>query len=136
MRPPDELKAELLRQWLTRAEEDFAVAERLLADKLPYLVTIGFHAQQAAEKFLKALLVARQIEFPKTHDLGQLLDLVALDDVSLSSALRTVTALNPYGAATRYPADLPELTEADAQAAVTLAALVRQRVRRALGLTG
>jgi len=38
---------------------------------------VGFHAQQAAEKFIKAFLVRHQIEFPKTHDIGLLRQLVA-----------------------------------------------------------
>lgn len=59
----------LVRQWLAKADEDMAVAERLFKEEMPFLNAITFHAQQAAEKYLKAYLVHRQIEFPKTHSI-------------------------------------------------------------------
>lgn len=133
MRPPEEATQDLLRQWLAKAEEDFAVAEHLLSENTRYLGTIGFHAQQAAEKFLKALLVHYQVEFPKTHDLGRLLDLVATANAPLADSLRDATALNPFGATVRYPSDLPELTTEDARTAVGLAAAVREAVYVLLG---
>lgn len=133
MRPPEEATQDLLRQWLAKAEEDFAVAEHLLSENTPYLGTVGFHAQQAAEKFLKAVLVHYQVEFPKTPDLGRLLDLVATADAPLATSLRGVTALNPLGATMRYPSDLPELTTEDARTAVGLASAVREAVHALLG---
>ncbi|MCX6550713.1 MAG: HEPN domain-containing protein, partial [Acidobacteria bacterium] len=87
MKPPDEIRREIVAQWVARADEDLSVARHLLAEKLPYHGAIGFHAQQAAEKFLKAYLVAHQVEFPKTHDLGRLLDLIAPVDGALATAL-------------------------------------------------
>ena len=50
MKTPDEVRQELVRKWLTRAEEDLAVANQLLTDDVPYFGAIGYHAQQAAEK--------------------------------------------------------------------------------------
>ena len=76
MRPPEEVRRDLVRQWLGRAEEDLGVAEHLLKGGAPYLASVAFHAQQAAEKFLKARLVHHQVPFPKTHDLARLLDLL------------------------------------------------------------
>ena len=77
MRPAEEVRAELVRGWIARAEEDYRVAIFLADEKAPYPGAVAFHAQQAAEKHLKAALVHFQLEFPKTHDLGQLLDLLA-----------------------------------------------------------
>ena len=57
MKSPEEVKRELFEKWMRRAEEDLAVAEQLLSDDVPYFGSIGFHAQQAAEKFLKAFRV-------------------------------------------------------------------------------
>jgi HEPN domain-containing protein len=96
MRAPEEVTRDLVRQWVLKAEEDFGVAKYLVAENTPYLRAVGFHAQQAAEKLLKALLVRHQIEFPKTHNLGELLDLVASVDRHLAESLWDVTALNPY----------------------------------------
>lgn len=132
MRPPEEVKRELVRNWLAMAEEDFRVAEHLHSEQTPYLRAIGFHAQQAAEKFLKAYLVYHQIEFPKTHDLGELLDLLGSTDAPLAEHLREVITLNPYGVETRYPSDFPDMTLEDAKAAVKLAGEVRDTINNAL----
>jgi HEPN domain-containing protein len=88
MKSPEEAKRELYERWIRRADEDLAVAEQLSFDGVPYFGSIGFHAQQAAEKFLKAFLVWHQIEFPKTHDLGKLLQLVARSDQKLADSLQ------------------------------------------------
>ena len=48
MRPPEQVKRELIQQWLAKAEEDFSVGEYLLSEDTAYLSAIGFHAQQAA----------------------------------------------------------------------------------------
>lgn len=128
MRPPEQIRRELVAQWLERAEEDLAVARHLLTEDLPYYAAIGFHAEQAAEKFIKAFLVARQVEFPKTHDLGRLLDLVATIDASLSADLGGAVGLTDYGVDVRYPGDLPQLTAHDARQAVDDAVLVQARI--------
>jgi len=132
MRPPEQVKRELIQQWLAKAEEDFRVVEYLLSEDTAYLSAIGFHAQQAAEKYLKAFLVLHQIEFPKTHNLGELLDLFSQINPSLALSLRDITALNPYGVDIRYPADFPEMTMEDAREALKLAAKTRDAIRAAL----
>jgi HEPN domain-containing protein len=86
---------------------------------------LGFHAQQAAEKYLKAHSVHHQIEFPKTHDLDMLLDLAEKVAVPLANLLRDVTMLTIYGVETQYPADLPDLTLYEAQKTIVLATQVR-----------
>ena len=132
MRPRDEVIRGLVARWMEKAEQDLAVARHLFSEDSPYLAAVGFHSQQAAEKFLKALLVRHQIEFPKTHDLDELLDLVARADVPLAEALREVVALTPYGVDTRYPGDSPEITAPDAKHAIDLAASTREAVRSSL----
>ena len=59
-----------------RANEDLSLARHLLSEGI-YLRAVGFHAQQAAEKYLKAFLILRQVDFPKTHAMGKLLDYIA-----------------------------------------------------------
>ena len=134
MKPPEEVKREIVCQWLQKAEEDFHLAEHLAGENIPYLNAIGSHAQQAAEKFLKAFLVQHQIEFPKTHDLDKLLDLIVSADNKLADSLRCSTDLTPYGADIRYPGDLPELTKGDAIRAVDLARKVRAAVFEKIGV--
>jgi len=133
MKPRDEVRRELVEQWLAKAEEDFAVAGQLASGEEPFWASAAFHAQQAAEKYLKAFLVEHQTEFRKTHDLGALLDLVAEIDKAFADSLGDLTALNPYGVEARYPGDYPDVGRQDAEEAVSLAGRVRQAVRRALG---
>jgi HEPN domain-containing protein len=57
------------RDWVVKAEEDFILARVSARKKPPLAYGICFHAQQCAEKYLKAILVAKQQTFPKTHDL-------------------------------------------------------------------
>jgi HEPN domain-containing protein len=80
MRPADQIKGELVDQWVAKALEDLGVAQHLAGQNLPYFNAIGFHCQQTAEKFIKAFLVAHQVIFPKTHDLEELLRLLSTVD--------------------------------------------------------
>jgi HEPN domain-containing protein len=132
MTPPEQTRRAMLQGWLEKADADLAVAEYLVSSDRPYFGAVGFHAQQAAEKYLKAFLVFHQVEFPKTHDLDKLLDLAAAVAESLSQSLRDATALSVYGVETRYPTDLPDLTLSQAKTAVNLAARVRDAVRGAI----
>jgi len=132
MRPPEEVRRELVRQWLGKAEGDFAVAEHLLAEGSGFLAAAGFHWQQAGEKFLKALLVRHQVDFPKTHDLEELLDLVATVNPDTARALREASRLTPYGVEIRYPGDLPEIGLVEAREASRQATRVRETVLRLL----
>ncbi len=61
--------------WFEKAESDrLCIENNLAASRAPW-DTVVFHAQQAAEKLLKALLVAAGEAVPRTHDLGALLSL-------------------------------------------------------------
>ena len=61
-----------------------------------------FHAQQAVEKSLKAVLSANGIEFRSTHDLVTLLDLLQDNDVPAPPAAEQLDELNPYAVEARY----------------------------------
>lgn len=53
MRPPEDVKKEIVRQWLAKAEQDMNAGDALLAAEPPFLYPACFHAQQAAEKLFK-----------------------------------------------------------------------------------
>ena len=63
MKRPEETRRELVRDWLKKSEDDLGLAKHLIKERSPYLNAIGFNAQQAAGKILKALLV-RQLPEP------------------------------------------------------------------------
>jgi HEPN domain-containing protein len=128
MRPPEEVKAEIVRQWLAKADQDMQAGEALLSATPPFLFPACFHAQQAAEKYLKALLTWHQIEFPKTHAIAQLLELLKPAVPDVVSALREAVILTPFGVDVRYPGDQPEPTTQETRQALDLARAVRQAI--------
>lgn len=67
---------------------------------------IGFHAQQAVEKLLKALLSHRRIAFRRTHDLTELIDLLSANGVPVPPEIGDTRRLAPYAAEFRYE-DIP-----------------------------
>lgn len=89
--------------WLSKGEEDLAAAEWLLKSDTPLTLASAFHIQQAAEKFLKALLVEKGITFEKKHDLPYLLERAEED--TLQSHLGFLEHLSPYAVEFRYPGD-------------------------------
>ena len=109
MKPPDAVRREHVGQWLAKADVDYRTAERLVNDPDPIRESIAFHCQQTVEKYLKAFLVSLRIEFPKTHDLEKLLDLLIPVRPELAADLDGVKILSPFGVALRYPGDFPEL---------------------------
>jgi HEPN domain-containing protein len=122
----------LVRQWLARAEEDLLTAEHTLTlgDNCPY-ATVCFHSQQCAEKYLKGLLTFLSEDFPRTHDLMELLPRIPAS-AGLGLTVTDLGSLNRYAVETRYPGDWEPLTRADAEDAVARARHVRQRVRALL----
>lgn len=129
MKPPEEVKLELVRGWIAKANQDLqSCATLLAASDAPLSWPACFHAQQAAEKYFKALLTCRQVEFPKTHDIGRLLKLLEATDPDVAASLRVAAALTPFGVEIRYPGDQPEPTANEARQALDLA----QRVRDAI----
>lgn len=91
-----------------------------------------FHAQQCAEKYLKALLLLHQSQFAKTHDLVALQGQCEQAGVIVSIETRLLNDLTEYAVRTRYPGDLPSPEEA--QSAYQTAKLVRKLVRKHLGI--
>ncbi|MBC7225859.1 MAG: HEPN domain-containing protein [Thermoflexales bacterium] len=118
--------------WVARAEEDYRLAQSALRRKRPLLYGACFHAQQCAEKYLKALLVLRERDFPKTHDLTALVALCEEVGIIVPVHPDDLDRLSAYAVGVRYPGEEP-LPE-EARAAVQIAGKVRRFARRLLGL--
>ncbi|MBM4248690.1 MAG: HEPN domain-containing protein [Euryarchaeota archaeon] len=116
--------------WIGKAEQDWRVARKL--DPATEPDAICFHCQQCAEKYLKALLVRARRRFPKTHDLGILLNLVAPGANHLRKHENDLSDLNPYSVIARYPG--LDTTPAEAREARVITRRVRLVLRRLLGL--
>lgn len=92
---------------LRRAHDDDTALRKLASDPEIIDATVGFFAQQACEKGLKAVLAAHGIAFPRTHDLEMLYDLLTTNGVQAPSTVDDSLTLSPYAAQFRYD-DPPE----------------------------
>lgn len=122
------------RKWVSYAEEDLCLAKHglTISSSCPYRL-IAYHAQQCAEKYLKAYLVFKQLDFPYTHNIRSLMQLCVGDwIVEISDA----DELTPYAVTTRYPGIDDRVTRKDAVYAVELAKKVRKVVRGVLRAEG
>ena len=121
-------------EWIIKAEGDFQTASRELeALESPNYDAVCFHAQQCAEKYLKARLAEAQIPFPKTHDLGLLLDLVLPIEPDWDSLRGDLNALTDRAVEVRYPGFFSE--SEDARESLEIARKVRLIVRQTLRLS-
>jgi len=82
---------------------------------------ICFHAQQAAEKAFKAILLFHKVDFPLTHDIEELMDICGKVGISLPPDFSDTGILTPYAVETRYPGYWEEITEGEVEEAIKLA---------------
>jgi HEPN domain-containing protein len=119
-------------EWVEKAEGDLKVAQRERQTIDPVYDAVCFHAQQCAEKYLKAWLEEHNIAFPRIHDLIALLTLSGGLIPELDPLKSRLAHLSIFGIASRYPG-----VKADRQAAeeaMTTAEEVRIIIRAKLGL--
>jgi HEPN domain-containing protein len=109
------------REWLARADEDLAAAKRMTQTPPPLLGIASYHAQQAAEKALKAFLAAQNTTFRPTHNLEELLPACLAIDVTFGQFALTARTLTPYAVRFRYPGGPLAPTQADGEQALQLA---------------
>ncbi len=118
--------------WVAKAEEDRAVIRLLLVGPGTPWSAVSFHAQQAAEKYLKALLVAHLFDPEKTHDLEKLLVLGLKHAPALARLEEDCERLTAYAVDSRYP-DLPAGDlETLAREAIAASARICDAVRASL----
>ncbi len=136
MKPPKKpFIQKIVDDWVSKARLDIRSAETLLAHDPPLLYPSCFHSQQAAEKYIKALLASWSIEVPKTHELGRLLKIVEDRNADLAVMLIDVIVLNTYAVDIRYPGDQPEPGLEESREALKLALQVRDAVLPLLSST-
>jgi len=131
-KPHDSVIRKFVSSWLKKDDSDLQLAEYLLDDNAPFYEAIAFHCQQAAEKYLKAFLANHQVEFPKTHNLPELLELMGKIDKKLAKSLQPIVALNPYGVMVRYPDDIQRVDRNKADVALILALKTSETIHKKL----
>ena len=108
-------RTDLVKGWLLKAESDLTNARLCLAAGQA-LDTVCFHAQQAAEKYIKAHLLANEIEFPFIHNLEKLVELCEQRDPSFQNIRTLSQGLTPYAVELRYDDEFWPSTDTARQA--------------------
>ena len=115
-------------EWINKAEQDYETAETMARKRKSSVPDIvGFHCQQCVEKYLKAFLVLKKVDFPKTHDLIEILERAADKDPFLEIFRSELRMLNPFSVQFRYPGE--GATIDDAKAALKSMRRVRKFLR-------
>jgi len=120
MNPPKKRMPVSPDEWLIHARSDLKLAKLGIAQDV-LREQICFHAQQAVEKSLKAVLLHFKVDFPLTHDLEELLDTLKIAGISIPSNLNEIGVLTPYAVETRYPGYWGEISESEVIEALELA---------------
>ena len=126
---------EYVKKWLTKANNDLKVAQIILQSPEGELVTeaVCFHAQQAAEKLLKAFLITKNIEFGKTHNLEYLLELCIKIDKDFQQV--KIGNLTFYAIEVRYSDEFHVPTKGEAVASAEIARKIKEFILAKLNIS-
>ena len=108
--------------WLRYANSDLELA-RIEKPEGVLPETLCFHAQQAAEKALKAVLIFLEIDYPRTHNIRTLLDLLS-EGVDVPQEVEEGAALTGYAVESRYPGNSEPVDDAEYRQVICLAEAV------------
>ncbi|HEY9593093.1 MAG TPA: HEPN domain-containing protein [Spirochaetia bacterium] len=126
---------EKARQWLVHAGSNLAQAKLGEGKAEVLLDDLCFQAQQATEKALKALCVLLNIQFPRTHDIGYLIDQIRETGMEIPEDINSARILTTYAVTSRYPSENPPATKDEYEQAQKLASevyrWVHQKVKNA-----
>lgn len=107
-------------EWLNRARSNLAIARQPKIDEI-YWEDLCFETQQAAEKALKAVLLARRIKFRFVHDLAELLTTLEQNGIALPETVKNAAILTDYSVEARYPGPFEPITEEEFQESLKIA---------------
>jgi HEPN domain-containing protein len=123
----------ITQEWIDKAEGDWSTLMReFRARKNPNYDAVCFHAQQCAEKYLKARLQESSIAFKKIHDLEILLNDAAQVEPTWISLQNSADSLTVYAVKFRYPGS--SANKSEAREAVKHCRLIRKTVRQSFSL--
>ena len=108
-------------EWMDHAESDLRLARLATQDSSIRPEQVCFHAQQAAEKATKAVLLSRGIGFPLTHDIEELFEIAESSGIKIPDGVRDAGLLTPYAVETRYPGCWSAIDEDDVRQAIRTA---------------
>lgn len=118
--------ADLVAGWMRKGDSDLATA-MLCVDSNVSLDTACFHAQQAAEKYLKAFLISTGVSFPLIHNIEKLTELCTPIEFAFAGVKAIGSELTPYAVSLRYDEDFWP-TDSEARRAIVCAQQIRDLV--------
>ena len=110
-------------QWLNRAKSNLAIARQPKTDQI-YWEDLCFEVQQAAEKALKAVMLAKGIKFRFVHNLSEHLTLLERSGVALPDEVKNAAILTDYSVEARYPGPSEPITEGEFRNSLRIAEAV------------
>ena len=132
--PHDPIRVTDTKAWLANADIDIKAAIHQMTAAPPFTADAVFHAQQAAEKALKAFLTWHDVPFRKTHDLAEVGHQCVQIDPSLESLLMRAAVLTQYAWKFRYPGEPDDPSRYEAEVAIALAREVCDAIRSLVAL--
>ncbi len=108
-------------EWITHAHSDLKLAQIGVKNKGVLNEQVCFHAQQAVEKACKAVLLFNKVDFPLTHDLQELNDILDSAGIDIPAEFNDIGMLTPYAVETRYPGFWEDISDDDTQEAIKFA---------------
>jgi len=120
------------RAWLKKASNDLRSAKHALTSDPPLTDTSVFHAEQAAEKALKAFLTFHRVVFRKTHSIEEIGKQCEEIDPSLQEIVDQAVPLTEYATVFRYPGDPDEASLRESNEAVEVAESVCNAILKKL----
>jgi HEPN domain-containing protein len=125
----DDERRTAVERWFVKADHDHQASKILLERNHDLTDNICFHAQQMAEKYLKAFLVYSGLHVEKIHYLPRIIELCGKADPDFHILMEDARAITDYAASGRYPDDWEEIPLAEAQAAVETAQRIMSFVK-------
>lgn len=120
-------------EWLAKADEDYLFTEKYLQNEESFFAPLCFHCQQAAEKYLKSYIVAKEFSFLKIHDINELREVCQDHEESFEEIRDECALLSRYYIDTRYPTVWPVgYTKEDAWTALEAVGRIREFVKTKL----
>jgi HEPN domain-containing protein len=130
----------IVKEWISKADEDFEFAFANPKEGKTFFAQICFHFQQASEKYLKAYIIGYELEFRKIHDLpvlSVLLKICSSKDPSLDQLREDFEYLAPFYVHTRYPVHWPanfsfQETQKALQSASRIRTILKEKLQNLL----
>ncbi|MDA8053921.1 MAG: HEPN domain-containing protein [Deltaproteobacteria bacterium] len=121
------MNEKIVTEWIKYADEDFNAGKQLFKNNQEEFKTVVcYHMQQTVEKYLKAYLIANNIEIDKTHDIAKLIEQCKEIDINFNNLYNIdIDKLTNYAVDSRYPFPSKAVTLEDEKAAISIVEQVR-----------